>query len=178
MIGVPCAARSASTASEHLITGINDVLEKLTVRRNPTLSYTARLEQRIRELEAQQAEILGCHRRVSASNGRRKDSSPGESQVDDPDAKGFDGLKVDHKGGITYHGITSFFQLPGDQRSVSENHGPFSEKGPDAIQRRERLVANAWRQRALEDLSEIPVRATAVPKILPRMITTLSLAIH
>lgn len=87
----------------------------------------------------------------------REGSRLGEPQVDNPDAEGFDGLKVDHKGGITYHGTTSFFQLPGGSQSSLGKQGAFSERGTAAMQRRERLVANAWRQRALEDLSEIPV---------------------
>lgn len=134
---------------------------------NPTLSYTSRLEQRIKDLEAQLA-AARVHapgpsepsRTSSPSLGPSAGQSPMtdphhvESQDEESVSESFKGLKVDDKGGITYHGATSFFQLPSDRPLGSRDHTSSSEQ---AIQRRERLVANAWQQRALENMSEIPV---------------------
>lgn len=64
------------------------------------------------------------------------------------------GLKIDDKGGITYHGPTSLFHLPSD-RDAPQNE-LLSQVDTDA-HRRERLVTNAWHQRAMENLSDIPV---------------------
>ena len=69
----------------------------------------------------------------------------------------FRGLKMDDKGGITYHGATSFFQLPGE-RAATPSANKFLPLTEVDVQRRERLVNNAWQQRALENLSDIPVR--------------------
>lgn len=138
---------------------------------NPTLSYTSRLEHRIKELEAQLA-AAKAHghgpsepsRTSSPSIGPSAGQSPMtdshhfESQDEESVSESFKGLKVDDKGAITYHGSTSFFQLPGDRPSGARDQQSTSNQ---AMQRRERLVANAWQQRALENMSDIPVR-TAV----------------
>uniref|UniRef100_A0A0D2XB86 Transcription factor domain-containing protein n=1 Tax=Fusarium oxysporum (strain Fo5176) TaxID=660025 RepID=A0A0D2XB86_FUSOF len=68
--------------------------------------------------------------------------------------RSFMGLKIDDKGGITYHGPTSLFNLPSDPHK----HKPDSISSIDSdAHRRERLVNNAWHQRAMENLSDIPV---------------------
>lgn len=80
--------------------------------------------------------------------------------VDESLAGSFTGLKIDDKGVITYHGTTSFFQLP---RETELNTTPSSSSqspptfGEADLDRRERLVTNAWQQRALEGLSDTPV---------------------
>ena len=72
-------------------------------------------------------------------------------------------LKIDDRGGITYHGTTSFFNLPSERATTAP--GDFlaltSTSDSDA-QRRQRLIHHAWQQRALENLNDIPVRTTAV----------------
>ena len=69
-------------------------------------------------------------------------------------------MKIDDKGAITYHGNTSFFQLPNDHgpafQTLMESE-PMLSEDPE-MARRERLVSNAWQQRALEDMSATPVR--------------------
>jgi hypothetical protein len=138
--------------------------------RNPTLSYTTRLEQRVRFLEAllesqgnsstlaktQAFDHGGTSLASSSQTAEGSSSSMGNYRKSDSSDRSFRGLAVDDKGNITYHGTTSLFQLPHDcLRSYGGNDA-------DAVaqdgQRRERLVANAWRQRALEDLSNIPVK--------------------
>ena len=76
----------------------------------------------------------------------------------------YDGLKVDEKGVITYHGATSFFQaIAGDPAKGHEKdeHDEHDEAGSSRsaqdMDRRQRLVNNAWHQRALECLTNIPV---------------------
>ncbi|KAK0109350.1 hypothetical protein ONS96_003168 [Cadophora gregata f. sp. sojae] len=75
----------------------------------------------------------------------------------------FDGLKRDEKGGITYHGATSFFQLPNPvSRDPSEVPGRDGGVYPGFLEaagggdRKERLVNNAWQQRAKETFAETP----------------------
>ncbi|KAK2008873.1 fungal-specific transcription factor [Colletotrichum eremochloae] len=134
---------------------------------NPTLSYTSRLEQRVKELEAQLAAARAHAPGPSAEPSRTSSPSVGpsagqspmtdsnhfESQDEESVNESFKGLKVDDKGAITYHGATSFFHLPGHRPSGSRDQHSTSEH---AMQRRERLVANAWQQRALENMSDIP----------------------
>lgn len=67
------------------------------------------------------------------------------------------GLKIDEKGGITYHGATSLFHLPSDRDKNKTDS--LSSIDSDA-HRRERLVTNAWHQRAMENLSDIPVNSS------------------
>ncbi|RNJ58569.1 hypothetical protein D7B24_004438 [Verticillium nonalfalfae] len=141
-------------------------LEDCVYKLNPTLSYTARLEQRIKELESQLA--LARADLPAPTEQRYQTSSPpntSRSHSVTPDPLGlepgyedfvsesFKGLTVDEKGGITYHGTTSFFQLPDDRPPGFRG---LSSSLNQVTKRRERLVANAWQQRALENLSDIP----------------------
>lgn len=72
----------------------------------------------------------------------------------------FRGLKLDERGVLTYHGATSFFHLPSEYAG-HESGAPNSAHPENPLSgRRERLVNNAWQQRALEDLSEIPVSSS------------------
>ncbi|KAH6693544.1 fungal-specific transcription factor [Plectosphaerella plurivora] len=139
---------------------------------NPTLTYTSRLENRIKQLEAELAAARG-QRPPTAIDGFNQTPSPAsfgqssQSPADaaarhldaDDDAPGtagetLKGVKVDGKGGITYHGITSFFQLPSDGQASPRDAAASSSE--QTVQRRERLVANAWQQRVLENYSDIP----------------------
>lgn len=132
-------------------------------RRNPTLSYTQRLEERIKELEDQlsksqsqalsQAQPHASERPMSTSfDGSYHGHESGEGLTGT-----FRELKLDERGVLTYHGATSFFHLPSEYTG-QEIDAPSSPLSEDPVNgRRERLVNNAWQQRALEDLSEIPV---------------------
>jgi hypothetical protein len=70
----------------------------------------------------------------------------------------FRGLKMEDRGGLTYHSATSFVHLPASDRNTGGNK--FLPLTDVNFKRRERLVNNAWQQRALENLSDIPVRAS------------------
>ncbi|KAJ4329166.1 hypothetical protein N0V84_000291 [Fusarium piperis] len=114
-----------------------------------------RLEERIKELEDQLAAVKSPPS-IAASNH----SSPGVFNGHDSGRYGdehmtrsFMGLKIDDKGGITYHGATSLFNLPSDPHKHKADS--LSSIDSDA-HRRERLVNNAWHQRAMENLSDIP----------------------
>lgn len=135
------------------------------VPRNPTLSYTQRLEERIKELEDQLANSAQSPVFASSSS---QPSPPVHDAHDGPSkrssdqqciSRSFRGLKIDDKGGITYHGTTSFFNLPSDRAPavVADRLAPTDTD----VQRRERLVNNAWQQRALENMSDIPVSPSA-----------------
>ena len=93
---------------------------------------------------------------VHDSQAQSRLQTDGESM-----ARSFKGLKVDGKGAITYHGDTSFFHLPTSDRenfAVEDINLALDFDG----NRRERMVSNAWEQRALENMSmaDIPVSAT------------------
>ena len=144
----------------------------------PTISYTQRLEERVRELEAL---VEGLKARDDHGGGdlELKRESSGRSDFDaaeigisrddggvSPDersrgpplsAGGFDGLKRDEKGGITYHGATSFFQLPAPASFGDGGLRLDSELAGWGGERKDRLVSNAWQQRAMETFSETPV---------------------
>ncbi|KAI5467521.1 fungal-specific transcription factor domain-containing protein [Mariannaea sp. PMI_226] len=155
----PCRRRKVKCGGEQPICNRcaarkDDCIYKL----NPTLSYTQRLEERIKELEDQLSAAKSAPPSISASTH----SSPGvfngsdhrNSAHADEHAmtRSFMGLKIDDKGGITYHGPTSLFHLPSDREAPQEL---LSQVDTDA-HRRERLVTNAWHQRAMENLSDIP----------------------
>jgi hypothetical protein len=136
-------------------------------RRNPTLSYTQRLEERIKELEDQIAAKTPSSHPTSAHSSPLMLSpndlpAPARSTPDDKAVsnRGFRGFKIDDNGAITYHGATSFFQLPGETAMAGEDQSTATDTN---VRRRERLVHNAWQQRALENLSEIPVSRHSHP---------------
>lgn len=131
------------------------------------MSYTQRLERRIKDLEEQlaylskspsSAPVSSPQSNSSATAGPSRERRLSKVQDDSNISRSFSGLKVDDKGRITYHGATSFFQLPGDQQSSRIETSAISETDRE---KRDRLVNNAWQQRALENLSETPVSAFA-----------------
>lgn len=134
---------------------------------SPTLSYTQTLENRIRELE----KLVGNTQiQYPSANHLPRPTTPTLSAP-------FKGLKVDECGAITYHGATSFFNLPNastslaDEASVKATWGK-SMSIDEGERRKEKLVHNAWQQRALEAFSETPVCRTA-----PVFTCTISLTI-
>ncbi|KAH6608909.1 hypothetical protein Trco_002255 [Trichoderma cornu-damae] len=129
---------------------------------NPTLSYTQRLEDRIKDLEEQLAKATAATppTATDSKSPASSHSSPspfgGAQQLDESISRSFRGLKIDDKGGITYHGTTSFFNLPSDRSSAAVTADLHATAADIESQRRERLVSNAWQQRVLEEHSGIP----------------------
>lgn len=70
-------------------------------------------------------------------------------------AQDFEGLQVENDGRISFHGPTSLFQLPGG--AVPESSGASSQLAMGIGARKERLINNAWRERAFEQLAAMPV---------------------
>lgn len=143
-----------------------------SLNRNPTLSYTQRLEQRIKELEDQ---VAHYQKSPPSTHPSSSHSSPPSFGSHDAHASGirhssddsgvvrrFRGLKMDDHGNTTYHGATSFFHLPSDRMAGSNSFLPLTDNN---VQRRERLVHNAYQQRVLENMSEIPVSSSEPPRI-------------
>lgn len=122
------------------------------------------MEKRIKELEDHVATIskspISTHPSSSHSSppsfaSHDFSSAPRPAAESHPSlTRKFRGLKLDDKGGVTYHGATSFFQLPSERTTPANNFLPLTE-APDP--RRGRIVTNAWQQRAEENLSDIPV---------------------
>ncbi|KAH8653211.1 fungal-specific transcription factor domain-containing protein [Tricladium varicosporioides] len=157
----PCRRRKVKCSGEHpTCKRCLARSEACVYKLGPTLSYTQRLEERIAELEA----ALKHHEHKSslphvASDDQFITSSEPSSSGQPFQRQGvgasFEGLKFDKEGSITFHGPTSFFQLPAP--NSSENPLPHDPSSAVMIKdKRERLVANAWQQRLLETLAETP----------------------
>ena len=122
------------------------------------MSYTQRLENRIRELEEELADVKNNSFVSHCVPGNSSSGRSTQAHSVPGHASGFRGLKLDEKGVITYHGATSFFHALGDSRTSMENFQHTSTAVEDlGLRKREALVTNAWQQRALENISEIPV---------------------
>ena len=133
--------------------------------RAPTLSYTKQLETRVAQLEDALSKLRG--RQTEA--GARKGSSPAsvaessssagrriKTEVDDAQdlAREFDGLNVENDGRISFHGPTSLFQLPSGVASETASTSHYAQ---EIEARKERLINNAWRERAFEQMAVMPV---------------------
>ena len=134
----------------------------------PTLSYTKQLESRVAELEEALSRLVG--QPCSEANSLKGDSPTSTTEVKpNPSnnataarwdagyfdlAKEFEGLRVENDGRVSFHGPTSLFQLPS---GVTEEQPSTSSRPKDFGASRERLINNAWRERAFEQLSAIPV---------------------
>ncbi|KAL1988828.1 hypothetical protein VTN96DRAFT_7712 [Rasamsonia emersonii] len=128
----------------------------------PTLSYTKTLEAKIAQLEEALAKLQGERARESENASK---SSPHGSSGDfktEPDEGGegladltgdFEGLKVEDDGRISFHGATSLFHLPSGMVNETAT-SPHTALELEA--RKERLINNAWRERAFEQLAAIP----------------------
>ncbi|KAH7031533.1 fungal-specific transcription factor domain-containing protein [Microdochium trichocladiopsis] len=140
--------------------------EECVYKLAPTLSYTERLERRVQQLEAQLASqqgpsTSGGHEQPAASPSASSSGlSPGTA-ASGGHAVRIEGLKVDDKGMITYHGSTSFFQAVSSHAKAETRQQEQDAAGDETqasrdIERRERLVNNAWQQRVMESYSGIP----------------------
>ena len=131
---------------------------------SPTLSYTEKLENRVKELEGivseLQKQLAGpvASPPITSRLVPLEDNLPPGETTDAELPRTFEGLKLDDQGCVTYHGATSFFQLPTpaslERPSILSG---ISVRLDDDDRKKERLVNNAWQQRALETLSETPV---------------------
>ena len=135
-----------------------------SVCRNPTLSYTQRLEERIKELEDQLAAVSNksvCAAGSTHSSplfpGSQDSQSHGRPPAEDQGvARSFRSLKIDDDGILTYLGAPSFFQLPVDRLAQRGDSQPAAADN----QRRTNLVSDAREQPRPENLSNIPVRSS------------------
>lgn len=131
--------------------------------RAPTLSYTKTLEARVAQLEDALAKLqsqqqprdvekLQGQGSVRSSPARQSEQDEKDGQLDL--SRDFEGLKVEDDGRISFHGPTSLFQLPSGivTESSSTTHLALELEA-----RKERLINNAWRERAFEQLATIPV---------------------
>jgi hypothetical protein len=136
----------------------------------PTLTYTQKLESKVKELERLVSELRDAPtsfiQNTSIEPPQPAQSSPKhDKRAVSKLAGNFEGLTLDDKGGITYHGATSFFQLPKPRAQDDKpKSGPLDIPTDldDRGSRRERLVNNAWQQRMLETSFETPVGARQI----------------
>lgn len=139
------------------------------MHRAPTLSYTKQLESRVAQLEEALAKIRSQQpsdtelRKTtspastggsSASPSLRQQTIKEEEEGSEQDlSQDFEGLKIENDGRISFHGPTSLFQLPSGVPEASSVFPLGMEMGA----RKERLINNAWRERAFEQLAAMPV---------------------
>jgi hypothetical protein len=69
-------------------------------------------------------------------------------------AREFDGLNVENDGRVSFHGPTSLFQLPSGAMSDTALKSHYAQ---EVEGRKERLINNAWRERAFEQMASMPV---------------------
>ncbi|KAL4949010.1 fungal-specific transcription factor domain-containing protein [Aspergillus filifer] len=130
----------------------------------PTLSYTKQLERRVAELE----DALAKHRgypvpdaaegspsssAATASESRSLTHREANADDDQDISRDFEGLKVEHDGRVSFHGPTSLFQLPSGALNAATSGFQASVQTGE---RKERLVNNAWRERAIEQMAAMP----------------------
>lgn len=88
----------------------------------------------------------------------------GNDTDDDQDlSRDFEGLKVEHDGRVSFHGPTSLFQLPSGALNPAAQS---SQLAAQVGERKERLVNNAWRERAIEQMASMPVCSYSSPLCL------------
>ena len=91
----------------------------------------------------------------------------GNDADDDQDlSRDFEGLKVEHDGRVSFHGPTSLFQLPSGALNPAASS---SQLAAQVGERKERLVNNAWRERAIEQMASMPVCSYISPLCLGLM---------
>lgn len=129
---------------------------------SPTLSYTQKLENKVKALE--HALSIAEENGSTSDTAEQSPSSTSTAAALPPAPtkryfKSIKGLKLDRKGAITYHGATSFFQLPSSDlnEAFEGKSGGAFETLDEGNRRKEKLVNNAWQQRALERFLETPV---------------------
>ncbi|KAL5335041.1 fungal-specific transcription factor domain-containing protein [Aspergillus crustosus] len=123
------------------------------------------LENRVIELEATLANT-DAHAPIYAHAGRDFPSTtsttwvPSRLPAKRTHSGAIKGLKVDERGAVTYHGATSFFHLPitgvDETPSVRNERDSAVEDDDDGDRRKEKLVSNAWQQRAMEIFLDTP----------------------
>ncbi|RDW90211.1 putative C6 transcription factor [Aspergillus mulundensis] len=133
----------------------------------PTLAYTKQLERRVAELEdalskhcSQQTPdaAAGTPSSAASTNEASLKSTVSNRKDDEADddqdlSRDFEGLKVEHDGRVSFHGPTSLFQLPSGALNPAISNSQLAEQ---AVNRKERLVNNAWRERAIEQMATMP----------------------
>lgn len=168
---VSTACESPRSFTSHCV--CHSVLLIFACARAPTLSYTKTLETRIADLEAQLAKAHGDRAgdvdkpSKPSPHGSSAEYSSSAGQTPEQDdatapqelANDFDGLTIENDGRVSFHGPTSLFHLlPNDNvnDAASSRHQALELEA-----RKERLINNAWRERAIEQLSGMPVSTTA-----------------
>lgn len=127
----------------------------------PTLSYTRALEQKVAELESRLRTLESTSEAHGTPSHCTTDSPEAASinpQAESSSGSGiphFKALQIDN-GHLTFHGTTSFFHLPRNQKDDAEATSMPVESSPPAEGGKDRLINSAWKERAFEQLSVTP----------------------
>ncbi|KAF9885937.1 hypothetical protein FE257_012227 [Aspergillus nanangensis] len=135
----------------------------------PTLSYTKQLEARVAQLEDALSQLrsqpssadvdapMGASptstRASSSKSPRVRGRTKEEDEKTQDLARNFEGLNVEHDGRVSFHGPTSLFQLPSGALNEAS---ATSHLAMQLETRKERLINNAWRERAYEQMATMP----------------------
>ncbi|CAG8139944.1 unnamed protein product [Penicillium olsonii] len=127
----------------------------------PTLSYTKQLEARVAQLEDALSKVrsdgdVDLRKASTPSSVAESSSSAGPRiKIEETDdlAREFDGLNVENDGRVSFHGPTSLFHLPSGVGSDSTSKSHYAQ---EVEGRKERLINNAWRERAFEQMAAMP----------------------
>ncbi|KAH8726071.1 fungal-specific transcription factor domain-containing protein [Phaeosphaeriaceae sp. PMI808] len=120
---------------------------------SPTLSYTQRLEEKVKQLEAALSEIKG-----SPSDSQQNDvqgsqtQSPG-SEMQNLSPKTDDDPRLEDDERLSLNESISLFQLPGSIRTLAAKESLID---PELAAKKESLVNSAWRERAYEQMADTP----------------------
>ena len=126
-------------------------------------SYTKQLEARVAQLEDALSKVrsdgdVDLRKASTPSSVAESSSSAGPRiKIEETDdlAREFDGLNVENDGRVSFHGPTSLFHLPSGVGSDSTSKSHYAQ---EVEGRKERLINNAWRERAFEQMAAMPVR--------------------
>jgi hypothetical protein len=123
--------------------------------RNPTLSYTQRLEQKVAHLEAALEGIRQNPIEARIGHAESVLSTESEYRPLSESSRAVDDARVDVDSNLPLNGSISLFQLPSSVRAITLER---TQAEQDVAANRETLVNSAWRERVFERLADTPVR--------------------
>lgn len=142
---------SISTAIGPMLRGSSGFDKDLRCR-NPTLSYTQRLEQKVAQLEdalaESEREVIEVRVKHAANNDSPLEPRGSHSEVSHA------GTTSSDEGRLPLDDSISLFPLPGGIRTFALEQRQVAE---ELAAGKESLVISAWRERAYERLADTPV---------------------
>jgi hypothetical protein len=155
-IDVEFGVRTAFINCKVLIDNLVTRLVVLIICRNPTLSYTQRLEQKLALLEAALKEAKQQPNDKQGGHALSVESAGSGGESHGESSRSIEDQRVDADEGLPLNGSISLFQLPSSVRTLSFEK---TQAEQEAAANRETLVNSAWQERVYERLWDTPVRS-------------------